>query len=264
MGGVPSSLDKLLGWRAGSYLKPVIYTSQNNQVCRICGGFKNTQYELCWSCSQIMKGAQLLGCQDYLADRVACGFYAVEEWGQTYKVIHDYKEDMPSAKEHRLIVQSMLALHVLGHLQCIGEQADSPVSAWAVIPSTKSSKRYGGEHPLHYMVSHLLPFLPEVSLRANNEKNRCLDPELFSMEPDKKETELRHVLLVDDSWVSGGTSQSAAVCLKQAGCKQVSIYCATHIARESFMATLDPTPLTSFKTKHHYRMGWCPWRRCFE
>lgn len=158
----------------------------------------------------------------------------------------------------------MLALHVLGHLQCIGEQADLPVTAWVVIPSMKSSKRYGGEHPLHSMVSHLLPFLPKVSLCANNETNRCLNPELLSMEPDKKEAELSHVLLIDDSWVSGGTAQSAAVCLKQAGCKQVSIYCAAHIVRESFIATWNSTPFTSFKTKHHNKMGQCPWLRRFE
>lgn len=259
------SLDELLRERAGSYLKPVIYESRNDQVCCECGGFKKSQYPLCWSCSRIKNSAQQLCCQHLLADRVACGFYAVEEWDdQAYKVIHDYKEDVPSAAEYKTVVQSILTLHVLGHLPCIVKIAGSPVTAWATIPSTKNSKRYGKEHPLHAMMADLLHFLPEVTLRATNEKNRRLDPGMFTMKPDRTEDELRHVLLIDDSWVTGGTVQSAAVCLKRGGASRVSVYCATRIANASFIASLSPPLLSNFKTKHHYRMGWCPWERATE
>lgn len=261
------SLDELLRERAGSYLKPVIRNSSSDYFCQVCGGFKQNGYPLCWSCSRISDEAWRLGCRTLLANRLAYGFYAVERCDdQAYKVIHDYKEDVPSAAEYKTVVQSILALHVLGHFRCIGKgkKADSPVTAWATIPSTKNSKRYGKEHPLHSMVAELFRSLPEVTLQANDEKNRCLNPDMFTMKPDKAEDELRHVLLIDDSWVTGGTAQSAAICLKRGGASRVSVYCATRIADASFIASLDSRLLHDLKTKDNYIIGWCPWKQATE
>lgn len=257
-------LDQLLRGKAGSYLKPVVYHSKHDNVCATCGGFKQSQYDKCWSCNQTLHEAQRRGCQTQLADCIACGFYAVEEWGQTYKVIHDYKEQLPSAEEHRTIVASILALHILGHFSCIGEQVNSPVTAWAVIPSTKNSKRYGQEHPLHQLVAGLIPFLPEVTLRANKAKTRSLDGKAFSIASFVEASCLRHVLLIDDSWVTGSTAQSASICLKEAGASRISIYCVTRIAKASFINSLDPGLLRDFSNGDHYTKGWCPWKRCVE
>ena len=257
-------LDQLLWRKAGSYLKPVIYHSKHDNVCGTCGGFKQNQYDRCWSCNQTILEAQKRQCQTLLADHIACGFYAVEEWEQTYKVIRDYKEQLPSAKEHRTIVASILALHILGHLSCIGSQENSPVTAWAVIPSTKNSKRYGQEHPLHQLVAGLIPFLPEVTLWANKAKTRSLDEEAFSIASPVKASCLRHVLLIDDSWVTGSTAQSASICLKEEGASCVSIYCVTRIAKESFINSLGPSLLRDFSNGDHYAMGWCPWNRGVE
>lgn len=257
-------LDQLLRGKAGSYLKPVIYHSKHDNICATCGGFKQNQYDRCWSCNQTLREAQRRQCQNQLADQIACGFYAVEDWEQTYKVIRDYKEQLPSAKEHRTIVASILALHILGHLSCIGVQANTPVTAWAVIPSTKNSKRYGQDHPLHQLVAKLIPFLPEVRLRANKAKTRSLDGEAFSIASPVRASCLHHVLLIDDSWVTGSTAQSASICLKEASASRVSIYCVTRIADESFIKSLGPSLLKDFINGDHYTRGWCPWKRCVE
>ena len=256
-----AALDGLLFSRAGSYLKPVSYCSKNHQVCPICGGFKSSRYELCWACSHMLDVARQGGFEGLLADQVVCGFYAVKEWDQTYKVIRDYKEDAPSAADHRIIVKSILSLHVLGHLRCIGRKAGAPVTAWATIPSTKSSKRYGKEHPLHSMVSDILSFLPEVRLQTDKLKTRKLDEHMFTLASPMEESMRGHVLLIDDSWVTGGTAQSASLCLKKAGAQYLSIYSVAHIAHEKFIRSLDPSPLEDFRFKCRYRIGKCPWKR---
>ena len=250
----------MLFWRAGSYLKPVSYCSRKHQLCPICGGIKWGQYKLCWACSQVQSAARQNGFEDLLADQVVCGFYAVREWGQTYKVIHDYKEDAPSAVDHRMTVKSILSLQVLGHMRCIGKRVNAPVTAWATIPSTKNSKRYGKEHPLHSMVSEMLSFLPEVRLQSNKEKNRTLDERMFSLVSPMESSIRGHVLLIDDAWVTGGTAQSASLCLKRAGAQYLSIYNVTRVASETFIDKVDPSLLGFFRTEWHYRKNMCPWK----
>ena len=265
MSELRSVLDETLKKRAGSYLKPVRYDSRNNQVCAVCGGFKDAKYRYCRGCYMThMATKDDDDTKQLLANRVACGFYAVEEWGQTYKVLHDYKEATPAADDHRLVIKSILSLHTLGHLDCLQDKAGVPVTAWATVPSTKSSKRFGKKHPLHELLREVLPMIPEVVLSTDRQKTREFDPDTFTLISDPDERKLKHILLIDDSWVTGSTVQSAAACLKLAGAGEVSIYCVGRIVTERYIKSLNPSPLKNFETALHYKPGWCPWHRIVE
>ena len=57
----------------------------------------------------------------------------------------------------------------------------------------------------------------------------------------------RHVLLIDDSWTTGNSIQSAAVALKRAGADYVTVYCIARIINSSYWKEKNPAILQGFE-----------------
>lgn len=152
-----------------------------------------------------------------LADRVAFLTYAVAGTESGY-VMRGYKARPPVA-EHRLVVGLLLILSLHEHARCAGILAQLPVSHWAVVPSLPAKP---GKHPLRSLVISHAPGL-EVTLAASGivQRPRDVDPSHFAS--DASLPERSHVLLIDDTWTSGGHAQSAVLALRRSGASKVSV-----------------------------------------
>ena len=86
-------------------------------------------------------------------------------------------------------------------------------------------------------------------LRGNKERERVLDPQLFYVDSDQVSG---HVVIVEDSWVTGANAQSAAIALHQAGADYVTILSVARLLYENVM--------DSFKLQENHRFiaGGCP------
>ncbi len=114
------------------------------------------------------------------------------------------------------------------HTACAGVLAGGPVTHWSTVPSLPAKP---GEHPLRSIVAGAAHGL-EAPLRASAEAGdpRSVNASHFQAEPLAGES---HVLLLDDTWTTGGHAQSAAA-LRAAGATHVSIMVVAQWVRLDF------------------------------
>jgi len=177
--------------------------------CVVCRGPLRPGYGRCYQCTQ----HQLLG-EGRLADAVAPVSYAVR--GTEFAVsLGRYKSG------HRQAAEALLALLLafLGdHGPCVWRAAGMrEPSMLAVVPSGCGRR---GPHPLLRLVTPYLG-IPLVSLAIRHgEQGRDLNADRFVA---GRIDDGADVLLLDDTWVSGASAQSAAVALKGAGAARVAV-----------------------------------------
>ena len=106
-----------------------------------------------------------------------------------------------------------------------------PVEIITEVPST-STKPGRDRRALPDAIDSAVSQLPGIAThhpllvprRDNAGASRALDPDRFGViAPDRVVG--RHVLLVEDTWVSGASVQSAAVALRRAGARRVTALC---------------------------------------
>ena len=153
-----------------------------------------------------------------LADVVAPAAYA-PKGGPLATDLWRYKSGRPEAKQAGTALLALLLVFLHDHGPRIWQRAGLAAPTHAcVVPSGRGRL---GPHPLQALVSGYLA-LPWVTLQARagcGPLARDLDPERF--EAPRPVTGAA-VLLLDDTWTSGGTMQSAAVALKRAGARSVA------------------------------------------
>jgi hypothetical protein len=188
---------------------PGLYQPRDTSVsCTVCHGPVRPRYRRCYQCTQ-----HLLLAEGQLADVVAPISYAVR--GTAFAAaLGSYKSG------HRRVAKSLLALMLAflrEHGPCVWRRAGMPEpSLLAVVPSGCGRP---GAHPLARLV---VPFLgmPLVPLAIRHgEQGRDLNVGRFVA----ARADGAAVLLLDDSWVSGASAQSAAVALKRAGAARVAV-----------------------------------------
>jgi len=200
-------------------------------------------YELCLPC----KGHHA---RSGLADVTAFLTYAVAGRESGY-VMRGYKARPPVA-EHRMVVGLLLLLALEGHTKCAGTLSGRPVTHWAIVPSLPA-RSY--EHPLRRLVIDRAPGI-EVPLVAAAQVShpRTVDPDHFTCAVRLPHG--AHVLLIDDTWTTGGHAQSAVLALRKAGASRVSVLVVARWLKEDYgdnkrfiaeLATRDYDPLI------------CPW-----
>jgi hypothetical protein len=234
-------LSAALVSRAGGYLRNPV--RQGSVTCVVCAtpvdGFK-----LCYTCSTHRTRAGL-------ADATAFLTYAVAGQQSGY-VMRGYKARPQPVKEHATIVALMLVLALSIHERCPGTLAGKPVTHWATVPSLPAKP---GEHPIHQMLSSITPG-NEVRLTAADccQHPRDVSPDHFSvatqLSPDS------HVLLVDDTWTSGGHAQSAVLALRAAGAARVSVLVIARWVKEEFG---DNAKFLRSLASLDYDPKLCPW-----
>lgn len=227
---VLKKFHKRLDTLYGSILRPVWHQDSTGMICPVCYGIKQPEFDLCYQCSRTQHDAQHESCS--LADVVRIGYYAIEFDDQFYKIMRSYKTGGNEAAYKA--VQYLLVDALVAHRDSLVDYA-GPVTCWAYVPSSKSSiDRYGKQHPLESILLTLFQDVPQIRLASQCEKARNFNPQAFTLIPDNS-IDLSHVLLLDDSWTTGNSIQSAASVLKQAGAERVTVYCLARIINKQFL-----------------------------
>jgi hypothetical protein len=179
--------------------------------CLVCRGPVGPGHSRCCQCTRHRAAGRAL-----LADAVVPVSYAVrgsafagDLW--RYKACHA----SDAAVRTSMLALALVFLH--DHGPCAWRAAGMPApDLLAVVPSG-----YGrpGAHPLLRLVAPYLR-LPSARLVLRpEEQGRGLNVDRFAADESAAGA---NVLLLDDTWVSGGSVQSAAAALKRAGATRVA------------------------------------------
>lgn len=154
-----------------------------------------------------------------LADVVAPAAFALN--GSTLaRDLWLYKSARPEAPEAGRVLLALLLVFLHDHGRDVWQRAGvaGPTHA-CVVPSGRGRP---WPHPLHLLASGFLD-LPWIRLEpraAADPWARTLDPGRFQVPSPAAGAA---VLLLDDTWASGASAQSAVVALKRAGARSVAV-----------------------------------------
>jgi hypothetical protein len=193
------------------------------RTCSVCAG--PAAGLLCRSCRAARRqfGAQL-------ADRVLTLAYVQARAHPRHQSEHTmwtYKQRPPvtkSVKDLSLMVLAATALHG----DCIARAAGRPWSAVTFVPSTRQAI---DRHPLAELARQVRPVRPDHRFLLDlgpsaHDNTRTVLPDRFTV-PDRYRplVEGAHVLILDDTWVSGSSVQSATLAVRAAGADQITVLC---------------------------------------
>jgi hypothetical protein len=226
---------------AGGYLRNPVRAKW--VTCADCLTPVNPAYKRCFACD----GHRGRG---GLADPIAFLTYAIagQESGH---LMRGYKSPRP-VTEHRQVVGLLLRVALAGHAACAGILAGRPVTHWAAVPSLPARP---DEHPLRGLVLGHAPG-SEVTLQAaaRAQRPREVNPGHFTC-GDSLDAGA-HVLLIDDTWTTGGHAQSAALALRQAGATRVSALIVARWLTDDYQGTRQ---FLADLRKRDYDPALCPW-----
>lgn len=180
--------------------------------CLVCRGPVRPGFARCYQCAR----HDLLG-HGLLADAVVPVSYAIK--GTAFAAgLWRYKSWSAPDAQARTLLSALLLAFLHDHGRCVWRHADMPAPGRLAVVPTGCGRP--GPHPLLTLTSPFLrlPLVPLV-IRPGSQ-GRDLDPTRFRAGKTAAGTS---VLLVDDTWVSGASAQSAAVALRQAGARHVAI-----------------------------------------
>lgn len=183
-----------------------------DDVCTICLTFTDG-YQTCYRCGHAQRHA----------DVVAPISYSVH-LGQLHAALAGYKRGHAAGARFKLELAAVLWRFLVAHEQCIARERNAE-SFEVVTTVPSSSLDRDAEHPLRDIVGRLV----EPTARRYR---RLLRP--TTAETDRRAVDLRRyevadtnvgesVLLIDDTWTTGASAQSAAGVLKEAGAEFVAV-----------------------------------------
>lgn len=148
--------------------------------------------------------------------------------------VREYKAASP-APRCALDLQLMAGAATYLHGRCIG----TAVSGWHTVTFVPSARRPGAGHPIAQIarrVHSVYPASNKIGLVIGpgfeTPPTRTPRPDRFTV-PDRHLPDVvgKHVLVVEDTWVSGDKAQSAALALKAAGAFCVTVLSVTRWLR---------------------------------
>jgi hypothetical protein len=193
--------------------------------CPVCRGPTRPGYPRCYQCAMHRAAAP-----GWLADLVVPISYAPKD-GEHYARLCRYKTDAPGATAARAVLRALLLTFLREHGPCLWPGAALPPPARLAVPArltvpgqlavVPSGQGRPGPHPLARLLAPLLVLAPApLAIDPDEPLGRSLNPDRFRASPSVAG---QTVLLVDDTWVSGASAQSAAVALHRAGARRVIV-----------------------------------------
>ena len=182
-------------------------------VCASCRGPARHGFARCFHCGLHVESAPGL-----LADVVA-PVACAPKGSRLATELWLYKSERTGSREAGAALLAML-------LVFLHDKAPGMWRAGAIVPTcacvVPSGRGRPGPHPLQALVQGCLalPWAALVALPGGDPWARALDPSRFRA---PRPLNGAAVLLLDDTWTSGGTAQSAAVALKRAGARWVTV-----------------------------------------
>jgi hypothetical protein len=203
--------------------------------CLVCRGPVRPGFVRCYQCAR----HDLLG-HGLLADAVVPISYSIR--GTAFADdLWRYKSSRTPAASAQVSVLALLLAFLADHGACVWRHAGMPPPGrLAVVPAGSGRP---DPHPLLRLVAPCLrlPICP-LAIRPGRQ-GRDLDLDRFRADRIRAGAS---VLLLDDTWVSGASAQSAAAALKQAGARHVAVVVlGRHVnpddpAAGSLLASLTP------------------------
>lgn len=181
--------------------------------CAVCRGPSRAAFARCFQCSLHQQGAAGM-----LADAVVPVSYAVA--GTEYaQALWLYKSDVPQQDAARGLLRALLLVFLHDHGSCVWARAG--MAAPTHVAAVPSGRARPGAHPLRTMIEPYLA-LPWADLVTDPG-----EPVARDLRPGRFRAPGRlsgaAILLLDDTWTSGSSAQSAAVALKLAGARCVAV-----------------------------------------
>jgi predicted amidophosphoribosyltransferase len=232
-------------------------------------GFHNTVHrrgKTCETCRGPLLNSKPWVCPRCRANKDAYGSQAADRLGsliygckglESGDLMHRYKE--PRADGADILMVTALAAVAFRHHACVDSLAGTPPRHWATVPSLR---RIGTEHPFRAILLQLLGGQSEIRVaaaqaarRANDSQRREINPAFYDVLTPVPRS--GHVLVIDDTWVSGGHAQSVAMALKNAGAQQVSV-----LAIARWVDLQKPYPRWTYNNiiePEPFAMEICPW-----
>jgi hypothetical protein len=181
-------------------------------VCGVCRGPARPGFARCYQCGR----HDLLG-RGLLADAVVPVSYAVK--GTAFAAeLWRYKSWRAPSAAARTSVLALLLAFLRDHGACVWRHAGMPPPGRLAVVPTGCGRP--GPHPLLELAAPYLR-LPVAGLVIRpGEQGRDPNVNRFTAE---RTAAGAGVLLLDDTWVSGASAQSAAAALKRAGARRVAV-----------------------------------------
>ena len=185
-------------------------------VCEVCLRFTDGSFPTCYPC----------GHRARYADAVLPLSYTGYD-GQLYHVLAQYKRqrNQTVARQLRLQLAAVLWRFLDTHERCLGRAAGAG-SRFDIVTTVPSSDAVRDEmHPLRSIVGELAGPTRDRFQRLLTRSTLEAEKRDVVVEKFAPSAELSgaSVLLIDDTWVSGGSVQSAAGALKVAGSGAVGV-----------------------------------------
>jgi hypothetical protein len=195
-------------------------------VCRTCFNF-TPGYELCYACAY--------GCQSL--DAVVAISYSIAR-EQLHHALASYKRlDGDVARRLGAILAAILWRFLAEHEACLARTAQAQTARFDLTTTVPSGDRSRDEHhPLRHIVGDLVAPTRERHRRLLTRSDTQVPPRTFDptkFEPTTRTLDGESVLLIDDTWTTGASAQSAAAALKQVGAGPVAaVVIGRHLNRE--------------------------------
>jgi predicted amidophosphoribosyltransferase len=187
-------------------------------VCSTCFTFTDG-YDRCFVC------ARTPSCLDVVAP---VSYSIAHE--QLHHALASYKRLAPgAARQLRAELAAVLWRYLTAHERCVAAAATAPAAraeTFGLVTTVPSGDRTRDRHhPLREIVSHTIG--PTRSRYERLLERSAMDVPPRTFEPNKfrprRTLDGDSVLLIDDTWTTGASAQSAAAALKNAGAGPVAV-----------------------------------------
>lgn len=207
-------------------------------------------------CPDCRYAVTIAGIPDLLGFMSYAGY--LDPIAQSGHVMRGYKNPLIPTGTQRQTVALLSALGLIGHVACPGRLLGTSVTAWGTVPSLPPKPELP-VHPLNDIVRQLARAgATEVSLKAaaGLTNPRAINRSHYSVADDAAEGQ--HVLLIDDTWTSGGHATSAALALRDGGATHVSVLVLARWLKIGWEATTAAWAKQRL-TAPDFQPDTCPW-----
>lgn len=227
--------------------KPFLFNTVRvpHQTCRSCtGALDDATWVRCRECETY---ASTPGAADLVGSMV----YGIKG-AQSGYIMHGYKRPTPSHEHHR-VVSTLVQLGIYEHKKCADRILGVEAKRWATVPSTKGRTA----HPFRSILHELELGEAEIVVSPSPTVTPTRDITPGNYVLDSPVPEGGHVMVLDDTWTSGGHAQSLAVALRQAGAGAVSVLTVARWLNRDWAR--GEAVASGHITNRAYDPSLCPW-----